>query len=458
MFKLNPYEKGKGASIFRKTFFPFMFFITSSIIVISCKDKDEVSSTDYNLEDPRIRSVVFQDYSNNLIVNDVENTIFNYDSLTYGTDKTKIKTYFYGYTSQPSILYKEEEEKEWHTFINGSSLDLSNPIEILSLSQDGSNSKKYKFDLRVHKYDVSAFTWEEFAKIDIDEPIISRKALVFDNSYQWFCSVESGKQYRFSSEDGEIWQRNEITSSTPLIWETLSLLNDSLWCQSGNGEIFVASMQELEFRERGGLNSVDKLLFELDGRLWAVIDDSLYATPSYDKTNTEPFAFKPITALPKNFPLDNVIPFTAASGFTQVGYMYSTKEDNGIIWSIDYKGAFMQLVNEDNKLPYLEKPMVYIYGNTLGIVGGRKKNGEYSDKCYASYNSGVSWAEDWHKNLNEQLVGLQNAGVFVCNSLGELLIVGGNKERKDDQTVCSNIVWKGVLNAIIADENNYSEK
>lgn len=414
------------------------------LLVMSCK-KDE-TSVDTNKDDPRVRSVLLLNQKDlSFVINDVENVIYNYDSLAYGSDLTNLKFYFYGYISSPVIKYKRESDKEWKKFENGSILDFSSPIMILSTSEDGTNQKKYKFDLRVHKYDVAAFTWKNINSIELDDVVSSQKSLTKGDKWLWFCSTKGGHNYCFSSKDGgKSWKKKDLDNNS-FNWNTLVSFNDKLYVQNENKDLYEASYSSLSFSKKDDVK-VDRLLFEVDGLLWAIVDSSLYVMGKDDSE------FVKKTHLPSEFSYENLVTFITESASTQLGYLYSTKDGKGIIWSVDYKGNFFQLVSSDNALPYLENPMVYIYDRTLGIVGGKLADGTYSPVCYASYDSGVSWSEDWHKELTGDLKKLNNAGVFVSSNNGELVLVGGNLGNK-----ASSIVWKGVLNQLISDEYIYRD-
>ncbi len=417
-------------------------------ILPACGDDDESNSTDYNLEDPRIRAVKFNNIASaEFVVNDVEATIFNYDSLTYGTDVSKVRAYFYGYTSQPTIQYRKEGDRKWTAFTNGELMDFSSPLLILATSQDGQNKKQYTFDLRIHSYDIAAFSWTAFSSMNIEGNIVSQKAITTENDFRWFYRNDNGDNFCLTSTDGKSWQATDIDADFALQWETLVALGDTLWVQSESGVCYASPLATLNFAERN-VGEVKRLLFELDGKLWAITTDSLLALGTGDSQ------FAAIAALPDDFPTENITPFTAKSGFTQVGYTYALTEDGGgTVWTIDYKGNSYQLVKPQDVIPGLTEPMVYIYGKTLGIVGGTLTDGTPSAVCYASYNSGVNWAEDWHKNLSDDMKGLTKTGFFALSDSGELLIVGGNKA---DGTA-STTVWKGVLNQITADELNYND-
>lgn len=423
----------------------YLFFLSLPLITVSC-DKDEDLTTDYNREDPRIRSVVSTNFkSTTFVINDVESVIYNYDSLAFGSNVSKMNMFFYGYTSTPSIKYKYKDDKEWKNFSNGTAMNFSSPLQILAISEDGTNQKVYDFDLRVHKFDVSAFSWQEKCSLDIDEVVITQKSIVDKNIWYWFCQTADGNNYCFSSEtNGQKWTKKNI-ENTSFNWNTLSMFNGKLYLQDSNKELYVGDIDKLTFSKLD-CSKMDYILFELDGKLWAIAEKSLYAMA---KDSSD---FTKVSELPSEFSLENFVTFTTESAATQLGYIYVTKDDNGSIWSVDYKGGFYQLIPSDGTIPYLVNPMVYNYNNTLSIVGGQLSDGTYSSKCYASYDNGVTWTEDWHKQLIGDLQDLNSAGVFLSSKEGEMVIVGGNKGN-----VVSPIVWRGVLNQLIADELNYRD-
>lgn len=421
----------------------YLLIICTSILNVSCGD-DEKKDLLLNQDDPRVRSVVFMNISSpQFVINDTEALIYNYDSLTYGIDLSKVKVYFYGYTSSPTFYYRYDAVSAWMPFKNGSAIDISKPFYLFSTSEDGTQTKTYLFEARVHKYDVNAFTWKKIGDINLTSPVVSQKSIVYNNQYQWFCRTSAGENYQFVSTKENDWTMKKLDKKK-YQWETLALFSDTLWIQDEEGVIYTSPTTKLNFKQRSLSVKVDRLLFELDNKLWAIADNKLY-TLYKDSTD---FCVK--NELPSDFSVENITTFTANSGFTQLGYIYATQKEKGTIWTLDYSGNLLQLVSSGTTIPYLTNPMVYIYDKTLGIVGGKLKDGTYSSECYASYDSGKTWGIDWHKKLNSDIEGINNAGVFAYSSLGELVIVGGNIKEEPSPTV-----WKGVLNKLIADELNY---
>lgn len=423
----------------------YLFLLLAAFSLASCGDDDETVD-DTNKDDPRIRAVKIVNISQEFVVNDVENVIFNYDSLSKGTKVDALNVYFYGYISSPSIYYKTDVASEWKSFVNGDKIDMSSSLFILSISNDGKHRKEYKFDLRIHKYDVDAFTWKKFSTIKLSSEVVSQKSLTMNNAFYWFCKTASGNNYQYTSSDkGKTWTRKSLSVSDP-VWETLSLYNDSLWVQLADGSLVSSALSTLDFQPVATSVSIDRLLFEVNGSLWAISGRSIYAL----SPTSSDFELK--NELPDEFSTESIVTFTAASGFTQLGYIYAVKDDAGSIWSLDYKGALCLLKDADGSLPALTNPMVYIYDRTLGIVGGRLSDGSISTKCYSSQSSGKNWTLDAHKDLSNNVGGIEYAGVFAFSGYGELIVVGGNTADGP-----SNVVWKGVLNQLNADDLNYND-
>ena len=65
-----------------------------TIFIASCDDDDDDKFTK---TDPRIKVMSVDGVSKTFIINDVEQIIYNYDSLKYGTDITSLSASFYGY-------------------------------------------------------------------------------------------------------------------------------------------------------------------------------------------------------------------------------------------------------------------------------------------------------------------------------------------------------------------------
>lgn len=427
-----------------KVFKSILFsLVAMAPLFASCGEEEDTTLEYKNLDDPRIRSMRLNNVLEDFVVNDVDQIIYNYDSLNVGTNLTAIKTRFYGYTSQPTVQVKKGNE--WVLFKNGSTLNLTSPVEILATSEDGSHQKKYTIQVRVHNYDVAALTWEKFGTIDVKNTITSQKSFTKGSNNLWFYADETGASHLMTSSDLKTWKE----SALPMVdadWNSSAILGDTIYVQNTNGEIYAGNLNTLTFNAFTSSVKIDKILFAIGTKIWALAKEGEgYAL--YEKGTGD---FQKKATLPSDFPTENLVSFTSASGYTSLGYIYATQNGNGTVWSIDSKGNTRVLQNPDGALPYLKNPILFQYENLLGIVGGELADGTRNNKCYASQNCGASWSYDWHKDLISENATLSNAGTFVLSEEGEIVFVGGNTTNG-----VSNIIWKGVLNQLTADDLNY---
>jgi len=425
-----------------------LFCITTvAISFFSCNDDENEVDIDLNREDARIRSVEFLNFDlgeQTMVINDVESIIFNYDSLGMGVVDTAVVTYIYGYTSQPKIQYLEDGE--WKSFTNGQRLDLSEPLQILSTSEDGVNQKRYTLEIRIHTYDVAAFTWEQLATISDYSSLVSQKAITVGSEYRWYCANESGQNLLYQSTTGADWSMKEL-SSEAMDWSTLLYDETSFYVMGMDGAVY-SSTDGISFAKAEFGKQPETLLFVNNGRVWAIAEGS--DGKSLFSKSVDADEFEEVCSLPSNFPTENIVAFTAMSGRTSLAYLYATETDGGVVWTVDEKGNVFQLL-APGTIPALVNPMPFVYDNTLGLIGG-EENGKISSKCYVSYNSGKSWKLDTHKDLVEIGNGISQAGLIVTSRNGELMLIGG-KSAQGYQTT----VWKGVLNKLNEDELIYGK-
>ena len=411
-----------------------LFAMGVAPVFVACDD-DEDDNSVKNLSDPRIRSMVIHPKTK-IVVNDVEGIIFNYDSLDKGTNLSHVSTNLYGYVSQPTFKYKKDGE--WVPFKNGTSLDLSEKLQILSTSEDNTQQKIYTIDIRVHNYDVSAFTWQEFATVDVTSRISSQKSFAHNGRNLWFCADEEGVSTLYSCTDLTSWEKMPLNIDNA-DWSSSAICGDSIYVMKRDGGIYSAHLDNLSFSLCSSV-SIEKILFTIGDELWAIGADGFYV-----RRNGGDFQRR--VALPEGFPSENITSFTSPSGYTSLGYIYASQNGQGTIWSMDKNGNTTQLQKADGTIPSLKHPNVFFYAGTLGVVGGEKEDGSYSTQCFSSKDGGVSWQHDWHKDLSE---GISNSGTFIYSKYGEVVFVGGNTP-----TGFSNKAKRAVLNKLIADDLNY---
>lgn len=402
-----------------------------ALLGASCSKDDD---PDYSDVDPRIGRVFIQGVSSTIVINDVEHLIYNYDSLAYGTDITNLYASFSGYNKTPKI--EVFQDGEWVLFTNKTldsvALDLTN-LQIRTTAADGVHMYDYTVALRVHKYDVNAFEWNNIAKLPVEGSVKSFKSVNLNGTYCYFYTNTDSKNYVLSSTDGKTWKSTSL-SDAKFNWNTAAACGDKVFVMTDGGFVMIGAGFKEEPAENA--SSLSAVLFALNGKCWAVGDSAFYTA------NVADGAFEKAVSLPDGFPTDIIASSVELSGSrTQIGYIYGADADGVYsMWALDVNGNIMQLASSNGgQLPKLTDVAITAIDGEIDIVGGKNENGEYQKSFFSSENAGLNWTNNRHKDLTGNIGRLANVGAFV-NADGNLFIVGG--ESADGVSLN---VWEGVL-------------
>jgi hypothetical protein len=430
--------------------FLLIVFLLSGVVLSSCKkDDDKIKIV---TDDPRIRTMGISALPATFVVNDMEGLIFNYDSLSYGTVINKLFPEFAGYGGKLSFQYKLSENGEWKEFSNTDTLDFSSLVFFKSIAPDSSYTKEYTVDIRVHKYDVEAFTWTKNEKtLPVQGTVVSQKAIFYNQKYYFFYSNEAGKSYVITSENGDDWKEaGEIDIDGP-DWTTLTSMHQShILAVQAAEELYVCDLSagNLSFTQLVDAALPEGVtlqvpLFTLGNNFWIIAkeEDLTYYLYSLAKDAQE---YQKGVLLPSGTPVEQITACVFPSGSTILGYIFGGKNanGNGTIWGIDIDGNIMELTSNQSALPSLSYSIPLFFGNKLYVTGGMI-SGNYSDQFYASPNSGAAWSKDNHKVLPLQV---SKGSIFEYKRNNIILIGGENKSG------FSPSVWKGELNQEILDD------
>ena len=451
--------------------FLLIVFLLSGIVLSSCKKGEEESKV--VTDDPRIRSMVISALPNaTFVVNDMTGLIFNYDSLSYGTPINNLNPEFGGYGGALSFQYKLGENGEWKEFSNNA-LDFSTalPVFFKSIAPDADYTKEYRIDVRVHKYDVEAFTWTEKANaLSVQGTVVSQKAVFYNQKYYFFYRNDLGKSYVITSGDGDDWTNgDEINIENP-DWATLTSMHQShkLAVQVAE-ELYVCDLstgtpsftQSNVALPEGTI--LQAPLFTLRNNFWIIAKEADLAFLYSLAEGAEEYEKR--TSLPSRTPVEQITTFVSPSGSTTLGYIFGGKNTigNGSVWGVDVSGNIMELTSNQYALPFLNYPMPLFFGNKLYLAGGiasytgrtpseESYTNRYIDLFYGSPNSGTGWSQDTHKFLPDEIK-------FAKGSLFEykrnnIILIGGEIPIGENESKFSPSVWKGQLNQEILDDPN----
>ena len=435
--------------------FLLIIFLLSGVIS-SCKKSDDKDNTVTN--DPRIRTMTESKLSTAFVINDVEGLIYNYDSLSYKTDVTELQPVFTGYGGTLSFQYKKGKNGNWETYSSNDTLNFSSPIPIIlkSIAPDSNYTKEYEIDIRVHKYDVEAFTWKKKGTLLVQGTVLSQKAVFYNQKYYFFYRNESRKSYVITSENGNEWKEAGKIDIDDLDWTTLTSMfqPDNLAVQA-TGSLYVCNLAakgSISFTPSDATLpencTLQAPLFTLGDHFWIIAkQDQTYYLCSLAKGTKE---YQKVTSLDSNVPVEKITTFVSPSGSTTLGYIFGGKNEtngNGTVWGVDINGNMMQLTSNQPVFPSRIHPMPLFFGNKLYIVGGiTSKNNIYTNQFYVSSNSGARWSEDTHKILPENQIGSMAKGSIFQHERNKIMLIGGENEKG-----FSSNVWEGILNQEILD-------
>lgn len=435
----------------KKNIWLFGLLASLSLSVFSsCDDDDDSDSNKLNYSDPRVRTMSIAGIERTFIINDVEESIYNYDSLSFGTNIKALHPEFNGYQVKTNIFY--DSAGVWKTYPKDTSfkLDFSQKVKIRSLSVDSTQFKDYTINLRVHKYDVEAFEW---LAISDNATVISEtgneKSVFANGMYHLFVTNGENTSY-LTSKDGATWEliSTETYEATP-DWRTLTVFNDKFYVEMGN-DLYESNCDQKfassSLQTPSGFVS-SKPIFTLGNRLW-------FIAQAEDKTNALCFASTTDSALTisrtiaEKISYENLTATVSASGNSNLGYIFSQAQDSScIILSVD-KSGFIINPCQGTTFPYHEGMTIFSYEKLLCVMGGKNANGEFINETYSSNDSGLSWKKNPHRIMpgNGQFV---NSQVFIDQAKNSILLVGGNHGDN------GKFAWKGILKQFIIDDILY---
>lgn len=406
------------------------------LINVSCHDKDE--DNDNSVTDPRIRSVHVHGLNVPFVVNDYEKVIYNYDSLTYGTDLSHRMIYFSDYdVKYPGLRYFVNQGKGWEPFTNRTLdsvfLDLSD-LKVLTVSYDNSHSIEYKVDIRVHKYDINSFNWEKLADLKFNGEVESFKSAEINGKYYYFYTNKAGDSYVLSSTTGKKWTSKALKKQN-YDWSSLTVMADKA-VAFVDGKIAVIDVDNayaVSLKKNSA--GVKALLFTLGDNHWAIGDDGFYTCSDGD------FAFKKLANSPAGVPTENITSLVTMSGArTRIGYVYGVKDGVASMWAVDKGGNIVKTsTSSTSNLPVYSKMALLSVDNELCLLGGINSDDQYQNTCFSSSDAGINWVENWHKELPSEIGRTANLGAFLAES-GKVVYVSG-----ETANGVATAVWTGSL-------------
>lgn len=379
-----------------------------------------------------------------MTIDQVNNRIFNADSMAYGSDLSKVTTSVYGvgtigyrYLDDPTMEYL------WRSY---DSIDFTRGIQFLVRSTDNSFTRAYDVQVNIRKVFPDSLVWS--APDTTAFPILSglTSAVRNDTLFCFGTDTTGTPSVSFRSISAGNWNgANAMTGITASGWShRVALLNGTFYTVSG-GSVY-GSQDALNWSSvKSGIKS---LIVSADdnGTLWAVSQDG-NLLKSQDMTE-----WTTVQAVPDHFPDSAAVMFTyALSTNTSLtrSVLAGLADDtlNAQVWTILSGDTVWTPVdmpaNTSLRLPATPDLTILRYDDALfslgrGLDGFRQSN----DNGITWYmcNSYVEDYSSWNRymQLPSALKGYASGFTAATDSKGYIWIM------TDD-----GHVWRGAITRLI---------
>ena len=195
--------------------------IGMSSLFTSCSEDDKLSEltgiTDFSITD----------VNNKFEIDQASLTIFNKDSLPYGTNA---KTLVVNFSTIEGVSVKSGEK----ILTTGTVLDCSSKVTLMAVAEDGSTTKSYELDVRISRVNPDAVSWIQKGVEVFDENYTSTKAYMFKNKMWMLVGKQgdnAGESKLYTSTDGIKWDEVEIdaTKFPAGMYQTMFVFKDKLY-------------------------------------------------------------------------------------------------------------------------------------------------------------------------------------------------------------------------------------
>lgn len=451
-------------------FFPLLTLAFLLMIIPSCKKKETLSDlaglTSFSIKDLQVS---FQ-------IDEVQQKIFNADSLPFGTNVSSLIAEFSA-VPYSKVMVGSVEQQSGVTANN-----FTSPVTYSVVAQNGSNTRTYSVVVNVAKVDPKTISWQQIAP---DAGWGSFHTVVAttmgDKFYMFGSTMGSFGAFSFTSNvsnDGVAWTRTRAVDnngdSVPRVEHpALLTFNNKLWLLGGHrpgvgfefddvtNKVWSSSDglqwtadQPADPAERWSKRErIGAVVF--NNKLW-VIGGNTY--PSFGNTNAPGAAFNDVWSSSDG---TNWTQVTASAAFiartNPAVFVYDNKmwiaggKDNGgnylnEVWNSADGNTWTQ-VSVNTPFTGRIAPQVVIHNDQMILVGGENADGAFGD-MWVSENKGVDWTKVEAGNvmaLPNNFKPRKDFNMFVKD--GSIYIMGGLGTKDGTTFLYPSLVdvWKGTL-------------
>ncbi len=399
-------------------------------------------------------SVIRSTYTGNsypLTVNQRTLTIENYDSLLYGTDLSALLVGINYVGATVAYRPASDETSDWMSYKATDSLNLTEPLHLFTLSEDGNSYRIYTLKLNVHKVDGDSLRWSRLETTDAFENMTAMHAAIVGGQLTVTGLTESGVQQAVRSSlgsQGEWTIRNTNLLATADV-EAIRQHDDVLYTHTAEGAIY-SSPNGADWTEVAPAVEGLSLAAVTDNFYYAIINGRLCSSEDALTWSDERLDDDPLH-LPATMLRSYVT--TQSNGnrrLTLMGYRAEGTDTTAVVWSKlwasdeDEQDAVWMYINptDDNiyQMPRLQHLNLMEYDGRGLALGGASQVGHGShtsmDGMYFSNDHGITWKPDYELLLPKAVQGTESPMAATVDEDNYIWLI------LDKQ------VWRGRLNRL----------
>lgn len=462
----------------KRIILPFLMLLSAVLLVSSCLKDNDSQLTGYEdtavvgfairaanvyhhtvskAGQDSVYKQVITSAKHRFYVDQINKTIYNPDSLPYGTDASKLLCIFT--TKNSGVVFIKDTIGEGQRVYNGrDSLSFLQPREVRVYDLRQRFFRPYTVTVNVHKENGDVFRWNNLLTTNADlAALTSMKLLVCGNTlYIYGVSGTAVKVYSTADSDGKTWQaltpnvtlNADVCQNAVVKGGTMFVLNGGSLLKSTDGATWntvstpaIARLAAADNTHLYGLTSTGELAASADdGATWTTetLDSDKQYLPAQDISGCLLRTSR--TANGANMLLIGNRDAAVHTADTAATVWSKVVEAQGLPQQQPWAFYGLKAGGKYN-LPRLTGMQAATYGDLL-VALGAKGTGTGNEKTfgglYVSKDNGISWHRNTVINLPESFQSSKTSFALAVDAQHNLWIVCGQTGQ----------VWKGRLNRL----------
>ena len=378
-----------------------------------------------------------------LHIDQINRRIFNSDSLPVGTAVNKV--YFTTFSADGIVSYRLESGKDT-LYSTKDTLDFTSPRIFTIFASDGSGSRSYTIDIKIHNADPDAYSWVAASPADNDVAKLESMRMIAKDGQLYLWGSKNGTNVVMTRKTGEgvaLWTKKDISGTDGLQTKSINLFNGKFVAISESG--LVESENGADWTETATSLVPDRIL-AADEELYITVSGKIYSSSDL-KSWKEEKADNSTAFLPTENIYSAVLPAVNNPNIENivcVGYLdgktETWKKEMNKVYPEDNAWSYYPTTEETPRtLPYLKGFNMMKYDGKLFCAG---INGD-TVNVYTSADGARAWKKVKVSTMVPPQTGKPTEIFMTPDDDNHIWLV------------CSGtgMLWKGYLNRLKADKS-----